>query len=161
MTDHAVSVARQQAESQFREQVQHQTTAQLYGSYDAREREYSAKHPDYQEAYSSLQSSVRLDPAVLEVIALSDVGPGIVHHLGTHLDIADRIQRLPPHMAAAEIARIEAQVKAPKNKPVTNAPSPPPTLGSGMASAVKEPASMSDSEFAAWRRSQIAKRGGG
>jgi hypothetical protein len=90
----------------------------------------------------------------LEVIADSDVGPSIVHYLGEHLDAADRIQRLPPHKAAAEIARIEAQVKAPKPKPVSKAPTPTPALGGGSA-AQKDPERMTTEEWLAHRNNQL------
>ena len=64
MTDYAVKAAQAQAERKFSEQAQQKSQESLYGTFEVREREYSAKHPDYAEAYSSLQSSVRFDPSV-------------------------------------------------------------------------------------------------
>lgn len=154
VADHASRVADQQAERRFAERHQQTQQEQVFGSYEVKEREYAAKNPEYTEALHTLQSSVRFPNAVLEVIATSEFGPGIVHHLGTHLDVADRIQRLPPHLAAAEIARIEARISAPKSKPVSNAPSPPPALGGGSA-IQKDPERMSTDEWLAWRRDQL------
>ena len=67
-------------------------------------------------------------------MAQSEHGPAIVEHLGTHLDEADRISRLPAHVAAYELARIEAKVTALKAKPVSKAPAPPPALAGGSRS---------------------------
>ena len=158
VAQHATQQAETQAERRFSERQQQTQQEAVFGSYEARERDYSAANPEYAEAYSSLQSSVRFAPPVLEVIATSDHGPAIVHHLGTHLDVADRISRMPPHMAAAEVARIEARLSAPKIKPVSSTPAPTPALSGGSA-IQKDPGRMSDSEFAAWRRSQISQRG--
>lgn len=150
----AAEQARHVAAQEFAQRQQQASQAQVFGNYEARERDYAAKHPEYRDAMDNLQSSVRFSPEVLEVLAASDHGPAVVHYLGDHLDTADRIQRLPPHMAAAELARIEARITAPKAKPVSKAPSPPPALGGGSA-ASKDPDQMSTEEWVVWRRNQL------
>lgn len=154
VAEKAADQARQAAAMEFATRQQQSTQAQVFSTYEAREREYVSQHPEYRDAYDALQSSVRFDQAVLEVLADSDAGPAIVHYLGEHLDAADRIQRMPPHKAAAEIARIEARVKAPKPKPVSKAPSPVPALGGGSA-AQKDPDQMTTDEWVVWRRNQL------
>lgn len=154
VAEHAMKQARAETAQEFAQRQQQSSQAQVFSGYQEREREYAAANPGYQEAFATLQSSVRFDPSVLEVIATSDAGPSIVHYLGEHLDAADRIQRLPPHMAAAEIARIEARVKAPKTKPVSKAPTPAPVLAGGSV-ATKDPEHMSTDEWLAWRRNQL------
>lgn len=151
VTAHAVKQAEQRAETKFSERAQQTTQEQVFAQYEVREREYAAKDPEYADAFDALKSSVRLQPTTLEVIAMSDVGPAVVKHLGTHLDVADRISRLPPHMAAVEIARIEAQLKAPKPKPVSNAPTPAPTLNGGGKPAPGIREGMSYAEYKAAR----------
>jgi hypothetical protein len=150
----AAAQAEKRAEQKFRERAQQTSQEQVFGQYAERERAYAAANPDYHDAYNALASSVRLQPTTLEVIAASDHGPAVIRHLGTHLDIADRISRLPPHMAAAEIARIEAQVKAPKAKPVSNAPPPAPQVG-GASTVKKDPDAMPIDEWVRWRRDQL------
>lgn len=150
----AAKEARQVAAQEFTQRQQQASQAQVFGSYETREREYAAKHPEYRDAYESLQSSVRFAPEVLEVIATSDHGPAVVHYLGEHLDAADRLQRLPPHLAAAELARIEARVSVPKAKPVSKAPSPVPALGGGGA-AQKDPERMTTEEWLVHRNNQL------
>lgn len=154
---HAAKQAQEQARKEFSERQQQTQQAQVFESYAAREREYSASNPEYADAYQALQSSVRFHPAILEVLAASDHGPAVVHHLGAHLDVADRISRLPPHLAAAELARIEAKVSAPRTKPVTKAPNPAPTLGGG-ATASKDPDRMTVDEWVRWRNSELKAR---
>ena len=154
VADHAAKQAEVRAETKFAERQQQTQQEQVFGSFEAKEKAYAASNPEYVEAYSSLQSNVRFSQPVLEVIATSDRGPEIVHHLGTHLDVADRVARMPPHMAAAEIARIEARLSAPKTKPVSNAPPPAPVLGGGGA-IQKDPERMSTDEWLAWRRTQL------
>jgi DNA repair exonuclease SbcCD ATPase subunit len=154
---HAVKQAEARAETKFSERQQQTTQQQVYEQYAERERAYAATDPDYPEALDSLRSSVRFHPTTLEVIAASEHGPAVVKHLGTHLDVADRIARMPAHLAAAEIARIEAVVKAPKPKPVTQAPAPAPQVGGG-AAVQKDPERMTTDEWVAWRRDQLKKR---
>lgn len=158
--DHVANKAREGAAQEFAQRQQQQSQAQVFAQYEAREKVYAVSHPGYADALDALKSSVQLHPSVVEVMAHSDHGPAIVEHLGTHLDEADRISRLPPHLAAYELARIEAKVSAPKPKPVSAAPSPPPALGGGSV-VKKDPERMTDAEFAAWRRSQISQRGQG
>lgn len=153
----AEQATRQASEVAVQEFVQRQQQAnqqQAFGSYEARERDYSAKHPEYRDAFETLQSSVRYGQEVLEVLADSEHGPALVHYLGEHLDEADRLQRLPPHKAAVEIARIEARISAPKTKPVSKAPAPAPVLGGGGA-ANQDPERMTTDEWLAWRRNQL------
>lgn len=150
----AAEQARAVAAQEFAQRQQQASQAQVFSSYEAREREYAAKHPEYRDAYDSLSSSVRFGPEVLEVIADSSHGPALVHYLGDHLDEADRLQRMPPHKAAAEVARIEARIAAPKPKPVSKAPSPVPTVQGG-GTAQKDPERMSTDEWLAWRRNQL------
>lgn len=154
---HAVKQAETRAESKFNERAQQTTQQQVFDQYAERERAYAATDPDYSEALDSLRSSVRFHPTTLEVIAASEHGPAVVKHLGTHLDVADRISRLPAHLAAAEIARIEAVVKAPKPKPVTQAPAPAPQVGGG-AAVSKDPERMTTDEWVRWRNDQLKKR---
>ena len=157
IAEQAALKARQVAAQEFAQRQQQATQQQVFGSYEVREREYAAKHPEYRDAYEQLTSSVRYGQEVLEVIADSNHGPALVHYLGEHLDEADRLQRMPPHKAAAEIARIEARITAPKNKPVSKAPTPAPVLGGGSA-AQKDPEKMTTAEWLAYRNAQLKAR---
>lgn len=138
--------------AQQQEQQRFNSIAAEYGS---REASYAESHPDYHEAAEAFVSIAGSNPQLAEVLMTSEHGPAVVHYLGQHLDEAVRIAQLPPHLAAVQVARIESRVSAPKPKPVTNAPSPVPTIGGGAASPAKDPDRMTPDEWLAWRRSQL------
>lgn len=145
---HATRVAEQRVEARVSQQQQQTTQQKLAEQYGAREQAYAQAHPDYIEAAQGLGQVVEFSPAVVEVLASSDHGPAVVHHLGKHLDEAVRIANLPDHLAAVELARLEVRLSAPpKAPPVSAAPSPVPVLGGGSQPPAKDPASMSDAEW--------------
>lgn len=151
-TKQAEAVARREFSQQDMQRHQ-QTVAQ---SFNDRAQKYAADHPDFDASISELTQTVQFRPEVVEVIGLSDHGPAVAHYLAKHLDEADRISRMSPHMAAAQLGRIEAQVSAVKPKPVTNAPAPAPVLSGGGA-VQKDPERMSTDEWVAWRRASLKK----
>ncbi len=134
LTQYAVAQAQRSAEERFSQQDSQRHRQQLEQQFEERSVKFAAEHPDFNDAVAELGQSVQFRPEVVEAIGLSDHGPALAYHLAKHLDEADRIARLPPHLAALQLGRIEAQITAPKPKPVTNAPNPPPTLGGGSAS---------------------------
>lgn len=145
----------EQAQQKFHQAQRQAYEQQLIQSFASKESEYAAANPDYWDGVSVLQSVANFGPDVGEILATSDHGPAILHYLSQHLDEADRISRLPTHIAAAQLGRIEAKVSAPKPKPVTSAPAPAPALQGGTQPASKDPARMSDEEWlAANRRSR-------
>lgn len=154
LTEYAVKQAQTQAESRIQQQAQQEQAQKLQKSFEERAVRYAAEHPDFDEAVSSLTRTVQFRPEVVETISASEHGPAVVHYLAQHLDEADSIARLPAHLAAAQIGRIESRVSATKPKPVTNAPKPPPVLGGG-AAATKDPDRMTGEEWLAWRRKQL------
>jgi hypothetical protein len=91
----------------------------------------------WQEAVSA---PITTTPAMLEVIAESEVGPRIAHYLATHLDEAYAISQQGPYAQAAALGRIEAELKRPPAAPpiprntVTRAPAPAPVVSSPTAS---------------------------
>lgn len=119
------------AERKFREQESQRSTQQAQQEFDRRADVFVKEHPDFHEAISSLGSTVQFSPQIVEAIAYSEHGPAVAYHLANHLDEADRIARMPAHLAAVQLGRIEALVSAPKPKPVTSAPKPSPTLSGG------------------------------
>lgn len=157
MTAHAVKEAERRVEARFSQQTQQSSQQKLAEQFSARERDYATKHPDYIESVQGLGAVVQFSPEQLEVIGHSEHGPALVHHLANHLDEAVRIAHLPPHLAAAELARLEVRVSAPKTQPVSKAPAPVPTVGGG-ATVTKDPERMSVEEWLAWRTSTLKKR---
>lgn len=69
----------------------------------------------------------------------------VLHHLGSNMDEAARISKLPPKRMALEMARVEASLNVPKAPaplpPLSNAPAPVITIG---GNGVKGPVDLND-----------------
>lgn len=88
-----------------------------------------------------------------DVIASSDKAAELANYFGRNPQEGHRIANLPTHFQAAEIARIESRLQAPKPKTISTAPRPAATLGGGSSPSAKDLSSMSMSEFhAAWTK---------
>lgn len=143
----------EQARKQLSEQQYQEYQQRIADDFRGREEAHAATNPQYYENVALLTQSIDFQPPVLEALALSDHGPAIVDYLAQHIEEADRISRLPPHIAAVHLGRIEAAVSAPKPKPVSQAPAPAPTLKGGAISQ-KSPDQMTDAEWYAHERQQ-------
>lgn len=97
-------------------------------------------------------SMIGLDRDTLDLITSADNGEKILAHLGQNLDEADRILNLPPLKLAREITKLEALVSIQKKKTVSNAPEPFKAVSGSKGGANKNPADMTDAEYAKWRR---------
>lgn len=122
-----------------------------------------AEFPDFKEAYGNL-SMIGITRDFIEVVVDSDpkMAATVLHHLGNDLDEAARISSLPPIQMARELTKLEHKLSsqpAPK-KQISNAPDPIKPLSAAGATATKDPAKMTDTEFAKWRREQIKARNG-
>lgn len=137
-------------ERRTREQAEMAARQTVERSFESRAQEFARNVPDFDAKLDDLTRAVQFDQATVEVIGMSEHGPALVYHLAQHLDVADRIARLPPHLAAAELARIEAKVTAPKPTATTKAPAPVPAL-SGSTSPNKDPAKMSYEDYKKYR----------
>lgn len=156
MTQYAIAQAEARAELKLTTKTQQDRQREAQKSFEDRAAKYAAEHPDFDKAVDDLSRTVRFPNEVVEAISASEYGPAVVHHLAQHLDEADRLSRMPPHLAAMQLGRIEAQLSAPKPKPVSKAPDPAPTLGGG-AAASKDPDRLSTEEWRAWRNSQLKR----
>jgi hypothetical protein len=160
LTDYNRSVARSEAITAYkaeRAQEQQQTKA---AEFRKRENDFMAKTPDYREKVYS--QATPISQATAELLADSDDGPAVAYYLANNLELAHQIYDLPPIQAAREIGRIEAGLTQPTPKPtlrpITQAPPPPPTIEAVEPALEKDASKMSDTEFAKWRRRQIAQR---
>lgn len=92
-----------------------------------------------------------------EAVLSADDPAAVINALGSDPDLAAEFADLSAVQQARRIARLEIELsKAPEIKH-SNAPKPI-TPARGAASTEKSPAEMSDAEFAAWRKRQIAQR---
>lgn len=113
------------------------------------------KYADFDEVVS--ESDAPVTPSMSQAIVESDLGADIAYYLAQHPDEAKAIAQLSPIRQIAAIGKLEAVVSAVPAKKVTEAPAPITPTGS-KAKAEKDPAQMTDAEFAQWRKRQIAQR---
>jgi hypothetical protein len=92
-----------------------------------------------------------------QAIVESDFGTDSAYYLAQHPDEAKAIAQLSPIRQIAAIGKLEAKVTQPAARKTTEAP-PPITPAGSKAKADKDPNQMTDAEFAAWRKRQIAQR---
>ena len=122
-------------DTRYREQELQRSRQEISRKFEQKARAFVEANPDYEDRVRELDGVVKFAPEVIDAIANSDHGPALAYHLATHLDEADRIARMSPHLAALQLGRLEAQVSVPKRKPVTQAPPPAPTLSGGSTAA--------------------------
>ena len=92
-----------------------------------------------------------------EAILTADEPAKLLHWIGTRPEVASDLADLSPIQLGRRLDRIEAEMKAASSPKTSNAPKPlTPVKGAGGDS--NEPSQMTDKEFAAWRKRQIAQR---
>lgn len=161
LTEYNKGVARSEAIAVIQAERAREQHQQRVQSFRQREADFMAKNPDYRDVvYGEAFMSVPLTTETVELIAESPDGPAIALHLAKNLELASQLASLSPVQAAKEIGRIEARLakEAEKPKPLTNAPPPPPSIEAVEPAVEKDPAKMTDAEFAKWRKRQIAQR---
>jgi hypothetical protein len=148
-------VAEARADASRRHQEQERVA---FESWQAREAQLRSKHEDYDDAISELQiPATKAVGAIREFLAESEVGPSLLYHLAKNPADAERIVKLSPVRAIAEISKLEEKLssKTPQQKTqtVTKAPPPPQTVSSRASAAAKPLREVTDfSEYESRRR---------
>lgn len=129
-------------------------------SFNEKAAQYAAKNPGYDEVLAA-SAGVKFNEGISQAVLASEFGPQIQHHLlSTPLE-AERINSLPPIMAAMEIGKLESAFSSNKikNVQVSNAPPPIDTAsGSGGSQGdIRYDENVSNEDF--YKASMEAKRG--
>lgn len=98
-----------------------------------------------------------LTPAIVGAIVESDIAPKLMAHMAANPDDVERIAALSPARQAVEIGKLEVKLATAEAK-TSKAPAPIAPIGASRGGVSKDPAEMTDKEFAAWRKSQIKQR---
>lgn len=102
-------------------------------SFVERQRAFAKATPDF-EAKVLQDPTLPITEGMRDVIVDSDSGPELAYYLAQNRGVAEQIARLPAHLAALELGRIEGrlsvQKEAAKRPVVSKAPPPPPTVDS-------------------------------
>ncbi len=158
-----IQYATQQAEKVVEERLskaeQQRNEQKRLETFAERQRAFAKATPDF-EARVLQDPTLPITEAMRDVIVDSESGPEIAYYLAQNRDAAEAISRLPTHLAALEMGRIEGRLAAQKEAakrppPVSKAPPPPPTLDTTEASGTKPPEQMSDAE---WYRAEKRKQ---
>lgn len=168
LLDYADARAQQAVERRFAEYERQRSAQARSEAFAARQREFVATAPDFEDKVLR-DPTLPISEAMREVILDSPSGPELAYHLATHRDAAEQIARLPAHLAALELGRIEGRLQAAKDakarpSPVTQAPPPTPKVDASDAAPEKvsttDPASdrMSTDEWIAAEKKRMARK---
>jgi hypothetical protein len=117
--------------------------------------EGNAKYADFQAVAGTIPPAIMTNELIV-ALADSETGADIAYHLGKNPAEAAALQNLSPVQLGRELARMEASISQPT---VVTTKTPEPIKPSGATAQVKkDPADMTDKEFAKWRRKAIAGR---
>ncbi len=149
--------ARAEASQIAQQETQRQSAERRQYDFQSKEADFQSKHDDYMNI--TRNPELRISNEMVGIIQESEFGPQILYHLGKNESESARLSELSPLAMAREIGRLEVKVSTPVDKPkVSKTPPPTPKIKATTARTAKDPADMSDREFAKWRQSQIAKR---
>lgn len=114
-----------------------------------------AEMPDFRDVIGN--ADVPMSAPMQQAIMESDAGPKLAYYLATHPDEAADIAEMSPVATVRALTRIEDKLLAQPVARKSNVPPPVEPVGV-KAKADKDPSSMTDKEFAEWRKRQIAQR---
>ena len=168
--DYATKQAEAVIERRFNEREQRAVEQQRQSTHEERMTAYAKARPDFADRASD--PTLPISQPMAAVIMDIDSGPEIVDWLADNREAAATIARLPLHLAALELGRVEGRLEAekaakaaaaapPPVPSVTQAPPPPPVVPEAEeadSGPERDPTKMSDAEFAKWRKRQIAQR---
>ena len=147
------------AENQVRDQASKETARQAElktkkASFDSNLAEKRGNFEDFEDvAYGHQFMSIDMAERLFDM----DKGPEVAYHLGSNLDVAEKIFSLPLIQQAIELTKIEYQVEDLKPKLVSEAPDAITPLGSD-EKVSKEEDDMTDAEWLKFRNNQINAR---
>lgn len=139
-------------------------SGQIEQGFRARETAFEAEVSDYADVVygeTNGQRTWAASAAMTDELRLSEIGPEMAYHLAKNPEKASELSALTPRETVRQMTLLEADLrseKAKKGKSVSKAPDPPPKIPAGDKGLEKDPADMSDAEFAKWRGKQIANR---
>jgi uncharacterized protein YicC (UPF0701 family) len=159
---YATEVARQEARKELEAERQRSSEQQRLSSFAERQRAFAKTAPDF-EAKVMRDPTLPISGAMRDVIVDSPSGPEIAYYLANNRDVAEQIARLPSHLAALEMGRIEGRLTAQKEAvkrppPVSKAPPPPPTVEASEVEVEKTYDNMSMTEFMRKREKELSRK---
>jgi hypothetical protein len=159
-TEAAKAAAREAAQEIVRAEREASRQNEAVKNWAKKEAEFIKSKPDYVEKVLEART-LPISREMQMELRESELGPQIAYYLVENSEKAAAIMALPLKEQLKEIGRIEARLestKTPAKPAVSQAPPPVQKVDSNEAQVEKSPSDMSDTEFAKWRRRQIAQR---
>lgn len=145
--------------------TQQEAAAKMFNAHQERLAKAMKEIPDFEEITSI---DVNLPPHISQHIVESDMGPLLGYHLAKYPEERDRIFKLSPVRAVAELGKLEMKLEKPAKvdgeKPdarvtsISKAPTPITPLDGKSTPVQKDPAKMSFQELRAWDKERRAAR---
>jgi hypothetical protein len=152
LLSHATKQAEAAVERRIGEIERQREERTRLSSFEERQREVAKANPEYEDLVLR-DPTLPISAAMRDVIVDSPTGPEIALYLARNREQAEQIARLPVHLAALEMGRIEgrlAAIKEAKARPsapaVSKAPPPPPTVEAAEADVTTPKASDPESD---------------
>jgi hypothetical protein len=149
LIEYATKQAEQVVERRLSQAEQQRAEQARLESFATRQREFAKATPDFEDRVLR-DPTLPITSAMRDVILDSPAGPELAYHLATNREHAEQIARLPAHLAALEMGRIEGRLaalkEAAKRPVVSNAPPPPPKVEDAETTIASVKASESDSD---------------
>lgn len=154
LTAKVEQIAAQKAEALIAQREAQAKAAAVAESFQAKAEAAAEKYADFDEVVSN--PSLRINEAMAEFIADSDIGGEVAYHLGKHPRIAAQIADMSPIKAARELTRIEAELASKPKATLSRAPDPiTPVSARGRTSSSALPSDSDDIET--WVRKERAR----
>lgn len=162
LIDHATRQAETIVERRLREAEQARAEQGRMETFATRQQEFSKSVADFEDKVMR-DPTLPISAAMRDVIIDSAEGPAIAYWLAQNRSAAEMISKLPVHLAALEMGRIEGRLAAQrataKAAPkVSNAPPPPPKVEASEDPVQNDPESMSIDQWMKWRQKQLQRR---
>jgi hypothetical protein len=148
LIEYATKQAEQAVERRLTQAEQQRAERSRMETFATRQTEFAKANPDYQARIAD--PTLPITEAMRDVIVDSPTGPELAYYLAQNREAAEQIARLPAHLAALELGRIDGRLSALKEvkkaPPVTKAPPPPPKVDDVETPIASVKASDSDSD---------------
>ena len=161
LIQYATQKAEETVNRRLSEVEQQRTEQSRIESFVTRQKAFAQATPDFEDRVLR-DPSLPITEAMRDVIVDSPSGPELAYYLATNREAAEQIARLPAHLAALEMGRIEGRLSAQKEakaRPlaVSKAPPPPPKVDDTAVEVEKDPEDMSVDQWVKWREKQLRK----
>jgi hypothetical protein len=157
-TAEALKAARMEGQQRQAQGRQAESQHEVAKQWTEREKDFQSKTKDYLDVVQPFvepdgEMSL-LSPAARQAIV--ELGPEVLYELAKNPDIVERIADLSPVRQVAELGKLQTKQSTPPPK-ASNAPAPIAPVKAGRSSAPGYSENMSDTEYAAWRKTHGAR----